>query len=131
MQALVMPENDLIEINKLLFRFWWLKKDCNRRAFGRVKRSVLCTDVESGGLNMIDLKDMQAAFSLQWVLQVCKANNADKWSLFPRVLFSCFGSNFKCFHANVNSRKFKGLKLVKSYFWRTVLVNWLDNNHLL
>ena len=115
MQALVMPENDLIEINKLLFRFWWLKKDCNRRAFGRVKRSVLCTDVESGGLNMIDLKDMQAAFLLQWVLQVCKANSSDKWSLIPRG-FSCFGSNFECFHANVNSRKFKGLNLVKSYF---------------
>ena len=71
---------------------------------------------------------MQAAFLLQWVLQVCKANSADKWSLTPRVLFSCFGSNFECFHANVNSCKFKGLNLVKSYFWRTVLVNWLDNN---
>ena len=33
-----------------------------------VKRSVLCTDVENSGLNMIDLKDMQAAFLLQWVL---------------------------------------------------------------
>ena len=93
------------------------KKDCNRRAFKKVKRSVLCTDVESGGLNMTDLKDMQVAFLLQWVLQVCKASNPDKWSLTPRVLFLCFGSNFECFLANVNSRKFKGLNLVKSYFW--------------
>ena len=46
--------------------------------FEKVKRSVLCTDLESGGLNMIDLKDMQAAFLLQWVLQVCKANNSNK-----------------------------------------------------
>ena len=77
---------------------------------------------------MIDLKDMQVAFLLQWVLQVCKANNPYKWSLTPRVLFSCFESNFECFHANVNSCKFKGLNLVKSYFWCTVLVNRLDNN---
>ena len=116
MQALVVSENDLIEINRLLFRFWWLKKDCNRRAFKKVKRSVLCTDVESGGLNTIDLKHMQAAILLPWVLQVCKVNSSDKWSLAPRV-FSCFASNFEYFHANVNSRQFKGLNLVKSYYW--------------
>ena len=80
----------------------------------------------SSGLNMIDLKDIQVAFLLQCVLQVCTANNPDKWSLTPRVLFSCFGSNFECFHANVNSCKFKGLNLVKSYFWHTILVTWLD-----
>ena len=72
MQALVVPENDLIEINRLLFRFWWRKKDCNRRAFKNVKRSVLCTDVESGGFNMIDLKDIQAAFLLQWVCKYAR-----------------------------------------------------------
>ena len=71
---------------------------------------------------------MQVALLLQRVLQVCKANNPGKWSLTPRVLFSCFGSNFECFHANVNSCKFKGLNLVKFYFWHTVLVTWLDNN---
>ena len=78
MQALVVPENVLIEINRLLFRFLWRKKDCNRRAFENVKRSVLCTDVENGGLNLIDLKDMQVAFLLQCFLQVCQANNPDK-----------------------------------------------------
>ena len=59
MQALVVPEKVVIEINRLLFRFLWRKKDCNRRAFEKVKKSVLCTDVESGGLNMTGLKVMQ------------------------------------------------------------------------
>ena len=49
-------------------RFWWQKKGCNQRASEKVKRSVLCTDVENGGLNMTDLKDMRVAFLLQWVL---------------------------------------------------------------
>ena len=48
-------------------RFCW-QKDSNQRAFEKIKRSALCTDAENGGLNMIDLKDMQAAFLLQWVL---------------------------------------------------------------
>ena len=83
MQTLVVPEKVLIEINRLLFRCLWRKKDYNRRAFEKVNRSVLCTDVESGGLNMTDLKDMQVAFLLQCFLQVCKAKNPDKWSLTP------------------------------------------------
>ena len=56
MQALVVPEKVLIKINRLLFRFLWRKKNCNRRAFEKVNRSVLCNDVDSGGLNMIDFE---------------------------------------------------------------------------
>ena len=48
---------------------------------------MLCSDAENGGLNMIDLKDMQVAFLLQWVLQVCKASNPDKLSLTPSFVF--------------------------------------------
>ena len=52
MQALAVPEKVLIKMNRLLFIFLWRQKDCNRRAFEKVKRSVLCADVGSGGLNM-------------------------------------------------------------------------------
>ena len=41
-----------------------------------MKRTAVCGALENGGLNMIDLKQMQAAFLLQWVfaavgLDVC------------------------------------------------------------
>ena len=62
MQALVVPYSVLTQVNRLLFRFLWRKKDCNRKAFEKVKRNVVCSDLENGGLGMIDLKQMQTAF---------------------------------------------------------------------
>ena len=62
MQALVVPDPVLTQVNRILFRFLWRKKDCNRKAFEKVKRTVVCGALKNGGLNMIDLKQMQAAF---------------------------------------------------------------------
>ena len=67
MQALVVPDPVFTQVNRILFRILWCKKDCNRKAFEKVKRTVVCGALENGGLNMIDLKQMQAAFLLQWV----------------------------------------------------------------
>ena len=61
-QALVVPDPVLTQVNRILLRFLWRKKDCNRKAFEKVKRTVVCGALENGGLNMIDLKHMQAAF---------------------------------------------------------------------
>ena len=47
------------------------------------------------------------------------------------MIFSPFGFNFQCFHANVNSKTFKGLHTIKSPFWSTVLFTWLDNNRMI
>ena len=61
-QALVVPDPVLTQVNRILFRVLWRKKDCNRKAFEKVKRTVVCGALENGGLDMIDLKQMQAAF---------------------------------------------------------------------
>ena len=61
-QALVVPDPVLTQVNRILFRVLWRKKDCNRKAFEKVKRTVVCGALKNGGLNMIDLKQMQAAF---------------------------------------------------------------------
>ena len=44
MQAFIIPDDVLTEVNRLLFRFLWWKKDCNRKAFEKVKRAVVCGD---------------------------------------------------------------------------------------
>ena len=87
MQALVVPDLVLTQVNRILFRFLWRKKHCNRKAFEKVKRTVVCGVLENGGLNMIDLKQMQAAFLLQWVGRLFQAQALDKWSHGPKKCF--------------------------------------------
>ena len=42
MQAPVVPDPVLTHVNRILFRFLWRKQDCNRKAFEKVKRTVVC-----------------------------------------------------------------------------------------
>lgn len=128
MKAFVVPNDVLIEVNRLLFRFLWKKRENNKKAFEKVKRVVMCNDIEFGGLKMIDLKQMQLSFMLQWAVQLKTGGVSEKWKAIPRVLFSAYGSCFECFHSNVHSRLFKGITSIQSHFWRGVLANWLDNN---
>ena len=128
MQAFKIPDDVLTEVNRLLFRFLWRKKDWNRKAFEKVKRTVVCNDIENGGLRMIDVRQMQLSFLLHWAGRLCQAQSNEKWSWAPKTLFSRFGSKNEYFYANVNSSMFKGLKLVKSHFWQSVLETWIDNN---
>ena len=128
MQALILPDKVLTEMNRILFRFLWRKKDSNRKAFEKVKRNVLCGDFQNGGLNMINLNRMQLSCLLQWGVRLFAAGPSDTWSITPRNLYSTLGPNFVCFHSTVNSKKYKGLELIKSIFWKRVLSAWLDYN---
>ena len=123
MQALVVPDSVLTQVNRLLFRFLWRRKDCNRKAFEKVKRNVVCSDLENGGLGMIDVKQMQTAFLLQWAGRLCQAQALDKWSHVPKNIFAPFGDKYLCFFSNLKSLSFKGLQLITSHFWSAVLEN--------
>ena len=94
MQALVVPYPVLTQVNRILFRFLWRKRDCNHKAFEKVKRTVVCGALENGGLNMIDLKQMQAVFLLQWVGRLFQAQVLDKWSHVPKNIFAPFGDKY-------------------------------------
>ena len=127
MQSVVFPDHILTEINRIIYNFLWRKKDCNRKAYEKVKRSIMCKNTELGGLNMIDVKHMQTSFLLQWVMQLCQSGR-EKWSVIPKHIFNTFGPNLDCFHSNVNSKTFNGLQYITSIFWKSVLTSWLDNN---
>ncbi len=127
MQVIFIPENVLIEINRLLFRFIWRKSNSNRKAFEKVKRSVMCQEFEFGGLKMIDVRQMQTSFMLHWVVRLCRAGPDDKWSYIPQSHFTPLGQH-ACFYANVGRGGFKGLDEIKSVFWKEVLISWLNNN---
>ena len=126
MQALILPPQVLNNLNTILFRFLWKKKFTNTRAFEKVKRVVLCNEIDKGGLNMIDIKTMQASFVLNWAFKLLQSNG-EIWSVFPRYLFSKLGVNLSCFLADTKPKLFSGLGYIKSEFWKQVLITWLDN----
>ena len=72
----------------------WRKKDCNRKAFEKVKRIVVCSALENDRLNMVDLKQVQAAFLLQWVGHLFQAQALDKWSQVPKNIVAPFGGKY-------------------------------------
>ena len=124
MQALVVPDPVLPQVNRILFRFMWRKKE--NKAFEKVKRTVVCGALENGGLNMIDLKQMQAAFLLQWVGRLFQAQALDKWSHVPKNMFAPSGDKYLCFFSNLKSGAFKGLQMITSHFWNSVFKTPLD-----
>ena len=94
-----------------------------------MKRTVVCGVLENGGLNMNDLKQMQAAFLLQWVGRLFQAQALDKWNHVPKNIVAPFGDKNLCFFLNLRSRAFKGLQMITSHFWNSVLKTWLDLNY--
>ena len=75
---------------------------------------------------MIDLKQMQAAFLLQWVGRLFQAQVLDK--SFSKNIVVLFGDKYLCFFSNLKSRAFKGLQMITSHFWNSVLKTWPDLN---
>ena len=56
MQSIGIDEDRLDKINRIFFKFIWQKRFSNRKAYERVKRKVMYTDKEMGGLNMFNIK---------------------------------------------------------------------------
>jgi hypothetical protein len=128
MQSLDAPEDILKKINTMLFRFIWKKKYSNTRAFEKVKRKVMCKEYEKGGLNMIDVFDVQKSFLLAWANRLL-AEKDEQWKSVPNELFSRLGKSNCCFSSNMKSKVFKGLGYITNSFWKHVLQCWLDNLH--
>ena len=129
MQAICIPDTTLREINTLLYRFLWRKKDVNKRAFEKVKRVVLNADYEKGGLNMIDVVIMQKSWLCKWFYGLLINDKSSKWTLIPMIFFRNFGKDLSCFSSRSGPKNFKGLELIKIQFWKKVASTWLQYNN--
>ena len=103
----------------------WKKKYSNTRAFEKVKRTVVCSSTEEGGINMINVHDMQASFVLAWATTLKQPGN-ENWKLIPRTLFNLLGSDLACFQATAPPKHFLGIERIRSKFWQCSLVKWVD-----
>ncbi len=129
MQAICLPEATLKEINTLFFKFIWKKRCNNRRAFEKVRRNVVCSGTEDGGLDMINITDMQHAFSIAWLSRLWR-NSEAYWAVLPLFYLSQCGPNLAALKSNVQCREFIGLDKVKLQFWKKTIISWLNHQSI-
>ena len=78
MQVIAIPNDVLREINSTIYRFLWERKDSKRRAYEKVKGSVMINDFEMGGIKMIDLQITQDSLLCKWLIELSDENNNAK-----------------------------------------------------
>ena len=122
MKSIGIPTHVLQRVNKMLYSFIWGKDFKNGRTFEKISRRSLCEEIESGGLSMIDIIEMQNTFYIKWALRLL-AQKEERWTFVPRKILQCVGGE-KVFLSNVELKQFKGLEEVKSIFWKEVLKVW-------
>ena len=62
MQSVGIPEEKLNEINTICFRFIWNTNSVNKKTREKVKRKIICSKKEWGGLKMFNIIDSQNFF---------------------------------------------------------------------
>ena len=95
-QSISLPDEIINKINRKIFTFIWKKRASNKKAFEKIKRSIMCLDEEYGGLRMINLKQMQDSFLIHWVVKLIKSpTNPDNQipPLFFKKWMACISSN--------------------------------------
>ena len=75
------PEGITSELNSLFYDFIWGKVD-------RVKRNVIISDYNQGGLKMIDVETLFHSVKASWVVRLINARDDDIWSIVAKYYFS-------------------------------------------
>ncbi len=85
--CLSIPDKVVKEIDQIIFRFLWGKRD-------RIKRKSIKNKLENGGLNMIDVMSQFNALKASWVGRIISAPNEHLWSYLPKQYLSKFGEDY-------------------------------------
>ena len=122
-QSLSLPSHVLEEIDKILFKFIWQKKFSDKKAFEKVKRSVMCKNITNGGLNMISVKDQQKVFHIKWLKTLYLDSEKNSFSHF--FLNKLGGINYLLHCSSSVDNNFLEDN-IKSFFWKEVLQSWFS-----
>ena len=127
-QSLSLPNEVLTEIDTLLFKFIWQKTFSEKKAIEKIKRSIICRDIDKGGLNMIKIRDQQRVFLIRWLQKVIDPQTISNLtnSNIPNIYFKEMGGIKYMTSATVSVPDIK-LPGVPG-FWKDVIKTWLDIN---
>ena len=85
------------EVNTLFFKFLWDGKG------DKIKRDMMISDHEDGGLKMIDIRLFTQALKLSWVKKYLDKGNEAKWKLFFNVQLRDLGGDI-IFKGNLHKK---------------------------
>ena len=132
LQSLSLPDSVLTKIDTMIFKFLWQRNLSNKKAHERIKRSVLCLNVNEGGLNMIKVKDQQKVFLLKWLKGLLDNNNKSNLKM-SKVVDQYFKSIGGIEYITGGTLTIDKLKLpnIMPRFWRDVIETWynIKKNH--
>ena len=112
--ASLMPTpNNVIELNRLLYKFLWNGTD-------KVTRLSTINEFEKGGLKMIDLECMIKSLRLAWLKRIFSENEGT-WKNYLRHLLLGLGGLF-FFSCNFNIKDYT----ISSLFYSEILTWWSE-----
>ena len=119
--VITIPEKYLSEINRLIFKFVWRnKKD-------KIKRDIMHTGIDKGGLNVPDIVSIVKASRFNWIKRYISPKNHLWKTLFENALISSNLDNKILFFCNFDIRKWTNKRLL-SPFYQEVLTEWFRFN---
>ena len=89
---------------------------------------MLNSDIEKGGLNMIDLKVMQDSFVCKRLAKLMTESYQAKWTWIPNKHLYFVGKDFACLSSTIGLSLFNGLNNIKSDHWKNVITTGLKLN---
>jgi len=101
MQMCDFNEQELINIERIIFKYLWNKKWVGNSAPDRIKRSTLKQSYSNGGLNAPDIANMNAALKVKQFLRAMKAEHPI--SLIQKYQLEKIGYDeyYKCEYAKI------------------------------
>ena len=88
------------------------------------------SDYSSGGLKLIELRDMERALHIKIVKRLAE-KSPKTWKNIPLFHFSRLGRALSVFESNVSIQNFKGIEHIDHPFYKCTLKTWLDHNHII
>ena len=127
MQSIGVPEDALIKINTMLYKFVWQRKHSNRKAFEKVKRTTMEADYQYGGQKMINVNNLQKIFYLQWAGKLYMSDDKEQWSDIPKWHLNKILGNNGTFMLNCKAKDLRSLDNIQNNFWEDVIRTYLNN----
>ena len=84
---LVTNQNFISEINNIFYSFLWNNKS------DKIKRTVLISNYDNGGLKMVDLYSFNKSLKTTWIRKYLDTSNHGKWKEFVELELVKYGGS--------------------------------------